>query len=151
MPIKSFRGRLADGSQHTITLHTNNGSTGYRIVKFQVMPEKPGDVGQEALVQIWKIKQSTVPTASGTINFSDQTLLGAVAGIFGVGEGLPNPIFFDHEIFNQDIYITHTDNKNAESINYYIELEQIKLDLNSNTVATLKDIRNESALRAPTP
>ena len=30
----------------------------------------------------------------------------------------------------------------GESVNYYIELEQIKLDLNENTVATLKDIRN---------
>ena len=54
-------------------------------------------------------------------------------------------VIFDNEIFNQDIYITHTDNKNAESINYYIELEQIKLDLNQNTVATLKDIRNIEA------
>jgi len=27
-------------------------------------------------------------------------------------------------------------------MNYYIELEQVKLDLNENTVATLKDIRN---------
>ena len=27
-------------------------------------------------------------------------------------------------------------------VNYYIELEQMKLDLSENTVATLKDIRN---------
>jgi len=27
-------------------------------------------------------------------------------------------------------------------VNYYIELEQMKLDLNENTVDTLKDIRN---------
>ena len=29
--------------------------------------------------------------------------------------------------------------------NYYIELEQVKLDTNANTVATLKDIRNVTA------
>ncbi len=27
MPIKSFRGLIADGDSHTIVLHTNNGST----------------------------------------------------------------------------------------------------------------------------
>ena len=41
--------------------------------------------------------------------------------------------------FNQDIYITC---KSSGNMNYYMELEQIKLDLNENTVATLKDIRN---------
>ena len=34
----------------------------------------------------------------------------------------------------------------SRPVNYYVELEQMKLDLNENTVATLKDIRNiESA------
>jgi len=130
------------GGQDTIVLHTNDGSTGYRIVKFQVMPARPGEAGQEALVQIWKVEQTTTPTSAGTVDFSDPTLLGAAAGIFGVGEGLPAPIIFDNEIFNQDIYITHTDNRNAERINYYIELEQMSLALDENTVATLKDIRN---------
>ena len=50
---------------------------------------------------------------------------------------------FDNEIFNQDIYITFRDIGGAtQSCNYYIELETIRLDLNENTVATLKDIRN---------
>ena len=44
--------------------------------------------------------------------------------------------------FNQDIYVTHTDVLGAGACNYYIELEQFKLDLSENTVATLKDIRN---------
>jgi hypothetical protein len=29
----------------------------------------------------------------------------------------------------------------SEDCNYYLELEQIKLDLNQSTVATLKDMR----------
>ena len=29
-----------------------------------------------------------------------------------------------------------------QKMNYYIELEQVSLDLTENTVATLKDIRN---------
>ena len=45
-------------------------------------------------------------------------------------------------IFNQDIYLTHLESQGSSAVNYYLELEQIKLDLNENTVATLKDIRN---------
>ncbi len=39
MPIKSFRGLLADDGIETVPLHTNNGTTGYRIVKFQLMAQ----------------------------------------------------------------------------------------------------------------
>ena len=51
---------------------------------------------------------------------------------------------FDKEIFNQDIYITHHNQHDTDTsaCNYYIELEQVKLDLSENTVATTKDIRN---------
>ena len=51
-------------------------------------------------------------------------------------------IIFDKEIFNQDIYVTCASTDGP--INYYIELEQMRLDINENTVATLKDIRNLS-------
>ena len=42
--IKSFRGILADGAEERITLHTNDGKTGYRIVKFQIIVPEPGEV-----------------------------------------------------------------------------------------------------------
>jgi hypothetical protein len=51
---------------------------------------------------------------------------------------------FDHEIFNQDIFVTHNDNEGSLAINYYLELEVIKLDESQAMVATLKDIRNNS-------
>ncbi len=144
MTIKSFRGLIADGGIDTISLHTNNGSTGYRIVKFHLMGHNPGDgsLGSyEHVVQIFKIPQTT---ASATVNFSDNTLLAA-----GLCFGNTSPqfndttsILFDNEIFNQDIYITHVDEDAATPVNYYIELEVVKLPLDANTVATLKDIRN---------
>lgn len=146
MVVKSFRGLIADGGIDTISLHTNDGSTGYRIVKFQLMGHNPGDTSlgsYEHVVQIFKTPQSS---ASATIDFSNQTLLAA-----GLCFGNTSPqfndttsILFDNEIFNQDIYVTHVDEDAATPVNYYIELEQIKLDLNENTVATLKDIRNQS-------
>jgi len=81
--IKTFRGLIVDGGQDTIVLHTNDGSTGYRIVKFEVMPNTPGGADYESVTQIWKVEQSTV---TATVDFSDQTLLG-VAFWSGRGGG----------------------------------------------------------------
>ena len=142
MPIKSFRGMIADGGIDTITLHTNTGSTGYRIVKFMIMPENSGSTEYESTIKIYKVSQTT---ATEAVDFSDNTLLGAAytegrASSDYIGQ--PLVTFFDNEIFNQDIYITHIETLSNKPCNYYMELEQVKLDLNENTVATLKDIRN---------
>ena len=140
MPIKSFRGRIKDGGIDTIVLHTNDGSTGYQIKKVQCVPADPGTTNTEHVFKIFKIPQTT---ATGSIDFSDQTLLASVyLSSRDDRYGGDNIIVFDNEIFNQDIYLTHDDTNNAGAVNYYIELEQVKLNLDENTVATLKDIRN---------
>ena len=142
MPIKSFRGLIADQAIDTVSLHTNTGSTGYKIVKFEIMANLPGAQTIESIVKIYKTPQTV---ADGVIDFSDNTLLAAAIFENNSGAGsLPFYQFaiFDNEIFNQDIYITASDVNGSQSINYHIELEQLKLDLNENTVATLKDIRN---------
>jgi len=141
MPIKTFRGLITDNTQDTVSLHTNDGSTGYRIKKFQVVHENEAD-DLSATVKIYSISQTT---KSALIDFSDQTLLAACAyrsNKTDTGLGVTT-IVFDNMTFNQDIYITYRDNETADKkVNYYIELEQVSLDLNENTVATLKDIRN---------
>jgi len=140
MPIKSFRGLIKDNEQETIHLHTNDGSTGYRIVKFECMQDGFGN--SEMVIKIYKIPQTTI---DNVIDFSDNTLLGACM-ISGSSASEANPedrvIIFDSEVFNQDIFITAAVSSSADPTNYYIELETVKLDLNENTVATLKDIRN---------
>ena len=95
----------------------------------------------EAVLKIYKIKQTT---NTSDVDFSDNTLLAAALINDTTDRNyMPIPIVtFDNEIFNQDIYITNKGQDNPSSVNYYIELEQVKLDLNENTVATLKDIRN---------
>tara|TARA_Y100000401_G_C8215621_1_gene170684 strand:- start:42 stop:491 length:450 start_codon:yes stop_codon:yes gene_type:complete len=145
MVVKSFRGQIADRGQETISLHTNDGSTGYRILKFEVFPAGATSAfSYESFVSIFKIEQST-PPADGIPNFEDNTLLGC-AYYTQSSSGATNPedstVVFDNEVFNQDIYVTHSNSESSAAINYYIELEQMKLDLNENTVATLKDIRN---------
>jgi len=144
MTIKTFRGKLVDNAIDTIVLHTNNGSTGYRIVKFELM-FVDAVTSVKSVVQIWKVPQTT---AIATIDFSNQELL-AAALMSGKADQTAYPedlvVTFDSEIFNQDIYITHVEVAGAASINYYLELEQMSLDLNESTVATLKDIRNITA------
>ena len=143
MTVKTFRGLMADGAQDTIVLHTNDGSTGYRVVKFKLFSPTPGVTGQESVVKIYKIPQTAV---DGLIDFSDNTLLGSafISSITGNPSVHPETVsvIFDNEVFNQDIYITHSEVNGSAACNYYIELEQVKLDLGQNTVATLIDIRN---------
>ena len=142
MPIKSFRGKIADGAQQTIHLHTNTGTTGYRIVKFDIFPVDPFKDDYESIVQIFTIPQVA---ASDEVNFSDNTLLAAAMhSSRGSAESYPEDKFvlFDNVKFNQDVYVTYKDQKTNSGCNYYIELETSKLDLTENTVATLKDIRN---------
>jgi hypothetical protein len=142
MPIKTFRGLIVDNTQDTIVLHTNDGSTGYRIVKFEIMPNNPFTQDYESFVQIFKTSQTVI---SGLADFSNQRLLAtAMWSSRGSAESYPEDkhVIFDREIFNQDIYVTYQDTKSNDGMNYYIELEQVKLSLDENTVATLKDIRN---------
>jgi hypothetical protein len=142
--IKTFRGLMADNAIDTIVLHTNDGSTGYRIVKFELMFTDVA-TSTKSIVQIWKTPPTAGVNLYSTIDFSDQKLL-AVAIMSGKADQTAYPedlvVTFDRETFNQDIYITHNEVAGAAAINYYLELEQVKLDLGANTVATLKDIRN---------
>ena len=142
--MKSFKAKIASGGIDTLSLHTNDGSTGYRIKKLELMAENYANA-TEVVVKIYSVPQESV---TNTIDFSDNTLLAAAfldnptaAHNYPVGPS----VIFDNITFNQDVYITAIDNSgSARDSNYYIELEQVKLNLDENTVATLKDIRNLS-------
>ena len=133
---------MTSDTQDVVSLHTNNGAVGYRIKKFQTIQEDPG-TSTEHVVKIYSISQTTIDEK---INFSNNTLLAVSylnAGPSASSATVSNEvIIFDNMIFNQDIYITAKTLTGSDESNYYIELEQMSLDLNQNTVATLKDIRN---------
>jgi hypothetical protein len=129
--ILSYKGLMADGAIDTILLSTQKGEVGYRIIKFELLPYNPGAQDSINVVKIYADEQTSV---TDTIDFSDTTLLAAGT--------VHNVITFDQTIVNQDIYITNKDYATAESINYLLELEVIKLNEMEATVATLKDIRN---------
>tara|TARA_Y100000593_G_C4145108_1_gene254239 strand:- start:86 stop:535 length:450 start_codon:yes stop_codon:yes gene_type:complete len=145
MAIKTFRGKLDMGTQKRLRLSTADGLTGYRISKLQIISKTPGvaaGTGIELICQIFATDQSG--SISAEVNFSDPDLLGVAYlkdGVAASDSGY-EIIIFDKEVFNQDVYINMTDaSGNTIQGNYYLELEQIKLNINESTFATLKNLR----------
>jgi len=129
MTIKTFRGKLEDGEQDQIYLHGGDSGTGYRIVKFQLFPNKPGTQTIESTVSIFKVTGKGSGTTTAVVDFEDNTLLGAAfyqdrhEATYVTSE----TVIFDNEIFNQDIYLTMTDTVGTQPINYYLELEEVMM------------------------
>ena len=140
MVVKTFRGLLADGGQDQIRLSTNDGKTGYRIVKLDIFAQNPGIKDYENVVKVFKTNQSSI---TDDVDFTDSKLL-AVAYLEGHSDAHQTDskwTIFDNEVFNQDIYVTQKDAAVGEACNYYIELEVIPLAADEATVATLKNIK----------
>jgi hypothetical protein len=144
MKTISYKGILADEEIKTINLKTIKGLVGYKIIKFQLFAPAPGNSTQESVVKIYSIPQAAGSTTA-TVDFSDNTLLASAYYKDNSSDANPTSfvVVFDNEVINQDIYLTCNDPGGGvnESMNYYIELEQIKLSDLEATMATLKDIR----------
>jgi hypothetical protein len=142
----SFRGQLAMGVEEMIPLSTIRGLVGYKITKFQIMSSAPGTTNSEFIAQIYKTEDAD--NVNTTPDFSNNRLLAVSYLKEGASEDKPlsDVVIFDNEKFNQDIYVNITDAAGGTlACNFYIELEQMSLDLSEQTVATLKDIRNVGA------
>ena len=142
MVVKTFRGVLADGGQERIRLQTIKGKVGYKIVKFQMMITNYGS-NRGSFVQIWKNEVASVSTGEPDLNFTDSDLLATALQIYQASNLTlsDQTIIFDNEVFNQDIFITHTERSGGGSANYYLELEVIPLDDAGAEYTTLKDMR----------
>jgi len=142
--IKTYRGMLVDGGQDRINLKTLKGEIGYKIKTFIGFPNLPGTTDYESVLMLWKIKQTSISTTTATVDFTDGDLLGsfyfAGTGSYLYSDG-PQFAMFEEEVFNQDIYITHTNTEGAAAANYYLELEQVSLNENESTMATLQSLR----------
>ena len=144
--IITFRGKLDMGVEEKIHLSTNDGLTGYRINKFQIIGNTPGTGSNpEYIAQIFLTSQ--VGSIGNSVDFSDSDLLGVVFLNGNTNPAYPSNelIIFDKETFNQDIFISITDASGSTvPCNFYIELEQFKIDLNTSTYHTLKNIRSKT-------
>jgi len=137
---KTFRGIIGSAGVNLIRLSTKKGKIGYRIINFQIMPTKI-NLTIENVMKIYKTVQAS---GSSNIDFADGNLLAAAILKVGSGstEGLTLHTIFEQEIFNQDIYITSSDEGGGNlSCNYYLELETINMTDNATLVSTLRDIR----------
>jgi len=142
MVVKTFRGLLADGAQDRIRLQTIKGKIGYRIIKFQGIPKQPFTTDGEHVIKLYLNHQTSIDDA---INFTDSDLLAVVTFANASSNTVnysPTIIIFDKQIFNQDIYVTHTDARSTQVANYYLELEVIPLDDAGAEYTTLKDMRS---------
>jgi len=142
--IKSYRGRLVHLGNEKIRLGTPQGKIGYKITKLEIINVQPGALDYEHVVQVWKILPSDTSTYDD-VKFDDSSML-AVAYLKGDTAELnadSTTIIFDNEVFNQDIFITHSDLKDGVQCNYYMELEQIKLNETEALVAIVKNLRIE--------
>lgn len=146
--IITYKGKLPIGVQEKIHLSTNNGLTGYRINKFEIISDAPGARTNELLAKIYLTDQSN--NITDTVDFSDTDLLAVNYQKNTAGENfstIANPIIFDKETFNQDIFIYITDvSGNTNPANFYIELEKFAIDLNTSTFHTLKNIRSRTQI-----
>jgi hypothetical protein len=147
----TFRERIYEDQVERINLHTNDGLKGYKISKFQIMPVDTGGSGNtsnEATMQLYSVEANAIAQAALTnavVDFSDPTLIGVAFFLRDQGTVAitSETIIFDNLKFNQDVFVVYKDSQtNNEGMNYHIELEEMKLDLNEQTVATLKNIRN---------
>ena len=138
--MKSFRGILTHEEQVTIRLGTIRGEVGYMIRKFQLINKDPRDLPAECIAKIFTVKQDAV---TDVIDFSDMTLLAVsyFTNSDNPAYASDSVIIFDSVKVNQDIYVTMYSDHDDKNCNYYLELEQFKLDENEATVATLKDMR----------
>jgi len=142
--IISYRGQLSMSTQDTINLHTNDGKTGYKIHKFQIMSSTPGVGDVEFVAQIYKTEETS--NINTTPDFTNSRLLAVIYYQDGASQVYPSATetIFDLEVFNQDIYVNITSpNSSTVKCNYYIELEQIDLSEDQALVAIVKNIRNE--------
>jgi hypothetical protein len=146
MTIKSFRGIIADGGTEKINLRTKEGKIGYTINKFDLFPHRPGETSHvESVMQIFNMEPSeTITTTNPIVNFADLNLLGAayLTDEVNNASGPLQVVIFDNVIFNQNIFITHTDTAGSAKCNYYLELKQVTLSDNESTMATLQSIRS---------
>ena len=143
--IKTFKGQIPMGQQEKLHLSTNDGLTGYKINKFELISNTPGVGTSEFVAKIFTVDQTG--SIGPTVDFNDTDLL-AVAHLENVNTASALhsnnlQVIFDRETINQDIFITIDDAAgNTVPCNYYLELEQFKMNLNESTYNTLKNIRS---------
>ena len=138
----SYKGMIVSTGVERLRLKTNNGKVGYKITKFEIMPNNSNN-NFETTVKIYSTKQNQ---GDVFVDFSDSTLLAAAfSGLISGGYAGSQAIIHDNVIFNQDIYVTAEDASGSQPTNNYIELEAMSLNDVEATMVTLQNLRTISS------
>lgn len=133
---------LAMGEEDRIRLKTNNGKVGYKITKFQIIGNAPGNNNSEYVGKITKVTDTNI---GPTVDLTDSDILAVVynSDSSGWGGTLPDSaVILDNEVVNQDIFVNISDASGATNpCNYFIELEAMALTDLETTKLTLQSIR----------
>lgn len=126
--IKSWSGLLSDGGQDRIRLESRDMRHAWRIVKFSIMPATFTN-DQRSFLQIWREKQDSPATAEPTIDLGNYDQLGIAYSVFALATNTAFQYsdFKELELFNNDIFITHTEDLATGSCNYILTLEEVKI------------------------
>ena len=144
--IQSFRGLLADGEQEKIRIQGSVGAVAWRVIKFQVISPSPVNASSEHVCKIYREEQSSV---TPEINFADNELLGvAVWTTNGTAQNYPEDltVIFDNALFVRNLYVTQSEQSGAASLNYYIELEEVKVSKASMAQLAVAAARRDTSL-----
>jgi len=123
--VHSFRGLLGDGDQRKIRIQGSVGAIAWRITKFEVIGPD-GNTNFEHVVKIYREEQSSITTA---IDFTEDELLAAAIICEDNSRSILNQpvIIFDNSLFVRNIYVCSKGHDNSADVNYYIELEEVKV------------------------
>ncbi len=129
-------------TQLKINLRTNNSKVGYKIAKFQIMPELPGVHDYELVGKIYKTNQDSI---TSDVKFESNLLAATFQKTESSGDGGSTfeTVIFANEKVNQNIFMYITDvGARSDPANYYIELETMLLSDVESTMLTLQSIRD---------
>jgi len=128
--VHSFRGLLADGGQDKISIQGSVGAIAWRITKLNIMLNQYTGNDRIHGVSVWREEQTTIPTDYFAPDFNDAELLAASIIVWDTSQ--PNltteNVIFDNALFSRNIWVSHTDESTTAPVNYYIELEEVKVN-----------------------
>ena len=136
--IGSILGTLTHIDCKIQTVGIDCGSEGLKQIPYEQLVLQ-GDV--VICIPGWRIDAQKILREKRLTLSRLKALMGIMSENDATQYSISNVIVFDQTVFNQDIYITHKDVSIGQAVNYYLELEQVKLAKDEAAVATLKDMR----------
>jgi len=126
--MHSFRGMIDVDGQERIRIQGSVGAIAWRITKFQVINNDVGNANVENVVKIYREKQTSI-VASVDFNEDELLAIAAFHNASTVADASSSTVIFDNALFVRNIWVSQNTTLvgGVEKMNYYIELEEVKV------------------------